>query len=272
MKAGWEKIKLELAQKPKWEKVDVVSYPKSGRTWLRLLLGNYLKRRYGIPVDTILEGSKYVSLHRKIPAIRFTHSGSELTRALSGKEMLGVLDRIQSDFIVLMVRDPLDVLVSSYFQAKKRKKCFNAPIGDFIRDEHMGLVKIILFYQWWMKNWDRLKRKEIIIYENLQKNTDAELSRAIKVIDPLRVAQDCLQGAISDCEFSKLKKMENEKAFSNKILTRTDEKDPESGKFRRGKVGGYLDYLSDQDLDFADKLFNEKQFDYGKMIKKLSRN
>jgi hypothetical protein len=48
-----------------------------------------------------------------------------------------------------------------------------------------------------------------------------------------------------------MKKMETAGAFASKILQTTDPGDPESFKVRRGKVGGFTDYLKGDDLRYA---------------------
>ncbi len=48
-----------------------------------------------------------------------------------------------------------------------------------------------------------------------------------------------------------MKKMESEGAFESKILRAGDARDPESFKVRRGKIGGFQDYLSSNDQEYA---------------------
>jgi len=48
-----------------------------------------------------------------------------------------------------------------------------------------------------------------------------------------------------------MKKMEAAGAFDSKILQPGDVRDPESFKVRRGKVGGYREYLLSDDQAYA---------------------
>jgi hypothetical protein len=69
----------------------------------------------------------------------------------------------------------------------------------------------------------------------------------------------------SDAEQQEMqKKMEAAGAFSSKILQATDVADPESFKVRRGKVGGYPDYLVGDDLVYANEAMRrlEPRFGY----------
>src|SRR5207249_9665213 len=52
------------------------------------------------------------------------------------------------------------------------------------------------------------------------------------------------QAALAFSEFENMKKMEAAGAFDSKILRPGDVRDPESFKVRRGKIGGYREYLS----------------------------
>jgi hypothetical protein len=61
-----------------------------------------------------------------------------------------------------------------------------------------------------------------------------------------------------------MKKMETAGAFASKILQPTDLGDPESFKVRRGKVGGFTDYLTGDDLKYAGEAMRklDARFDY----------
>jgi hypothetical protein len=48
-----------------------------------------------------------------------------------------------------------------------------------------------------------------------------------------------------------MQEMEAAGAFDSKILRAGDIRDPESFKVRRGKVGGFREYLSDDDQKYA---------------------
>ena len=48
-----------------------------------------------------------------------------------------------------------------------------------------------------------------------------------------------------------MKKMEAAGSFDSKILQPRDRNDPESFNVRRGRIGGYADYLSAGDIAYA---------------------
>ena len=63
--------------------------------------------------------------------------------------------------------------------------------------------------------------------------------------------QNIFEGALEFSRFENMQKLEAAGAFDSKILHPGDVRDPESFKVRRGKVGGYREYLSADDQQFA---------------------
>jgi len=65
-----------------------------------------------------------------------------------------------------------------------------------------------------------------------------------------------------------MKKLEGAGAFTSKILRAGDTQDPESFKVRRGKVGGFEDYLSPDDQVYAAAALQrlDPRFDYGRRV------
>jgi len=57
--------------------------------------------------------------------------------------------------------------------------------------------------------------------------------------------------ALEFSRFENMQKLEAAGVFDSKILHPGDAHDPESFKVRRGKVGGYREYLSAEDLEYA---------------------
>src|SRR5215813_14237782 len=96
----------------------VVSYSKSGRTWLRVLLSKFFQVKHGLPEFAIIS---FDNLNRRDPAIPklvFTHDTYTA-------DALGSLDprAIYRDRkVILLVRHPGDTAVSNFFQWKYRTR------------------------------------------------------------------------------------------------------------------------------------------------------
>jgi hypothetical protein len=63
--------------------------------------------------------------------------------------------------------------------------------------------------------------------------------------------ENIFQEALEFSQFENMQKLEAAGSFDSNILHPGDVRDPESFKVRRGKVGGYREYLSVEDQQFA---------------------
>src|SRR3546814_13073365 len=51
--------------------------------------------------------------------------------------------------IILLIRDPRDIMVSAYFHATRHKRRFGGTIGAFMRDRRHGLPALIRGWNGW---------------------------------------------------------------------------------------------------------------------------
>src|SRR3989344_7164816 len=107
----------------------VVSFQKCGKTWLRLMLAKVIMEQYGIKKINL--DLQFMLLFRiKAPRILISHAGST-------KEDTSI--NFQRTFrhkkIILLVRDPRDIVISLFHSARTREKIYSGrDISAFIRD------------------------------------------------------------------------------------------------------------------------------------------
>ena len=246
-----------LAEIEKFKQVDsfILSYPKSGRTWLRLLISAYL---LGSLTETDADPMDVFSLtlkNQRLPTIEFTHDDYPMWKPLT--EIIHDKSVYRDKSVVLLVRDPRDVMVSYYFQFTKRGDAklamnsdFDGTLFDFVKHNIGGLATLIEFMNIWAQQRLVVKSFLLIQYEDLMNDTESELTRLFEFLEIEIEASDRLQQAVQMCEFEKMKKMEVENTLSNRRLSTTAQHDPESYKVRRGKVGGYRDYFSAAEINW----------------------
>lgn len=249
---GWgESLLLEGAD------AVVVSYGKSGRTWLRLMLSRFYQRRHGLPEGSFLEYDNLAREVSEIPTVFFTH-GNYL------RDYTGHFDSVVEDFrerrVLLLVRDPRDISVSQYFQWAHRmsahKKWINGypphgaslTVWQFVAEHEAGLDRTLRFLDLWAEARARLPRIQVIRYEDLRASPEVELRRALEFLgaDP---DPESIGDAVEYARFENMRQLEDQGgrvAASGRRLVPGRRGQADSYKVRRAKVGGWRDYFDEE--------------------------
>lgn len=230
--------------------VYALSYPKAGRTWLRALIGKLLADRLGIPERWILQ-TEFLTRRAGTPAVRFDHDGSQMIAGIRWTQMPRDRSRYAGKRVLLLGRDPRDNLVSAYFQATRRINVWTGAISPFLRDERYGVEKLLAFYRIWSESRGVPAAFMFVRYEELHADTSGLLARVLSFLG-IDASPEAIAAAVDYCSFENLRQGEAELRFSDTALAPAAHTDPESFKVRRGKVGGYRDYLSPTDIEFID--------------------
>lgn len=243
--------------------IVVVSFGKSGRTWLRVMLSRLYQQLYGLPSRALIGFDNFHHVNNEIPRIFFTHDNYIC-------DYTGHTDS-KVDFygkkVILLARDPRDVAVSQFFQWKYRmkvhKKAINrypehgaeVPIYDFVMDPDAGLLKNIRFLNLWAQEAPRMQDFFLLRYEDL-KAQPAEMLEQLAGFLGAAASPEQIQDAVEFSSYENMKKMEAGKTFwlSGGRMLPKDRSNPNSYKVRRAKVGGYRDYFNDPQTAAVDKL------------------
>jgi hypothetical protein len=245
--------------------VFALSIGKSGRTWLRVLLNKYISLEYGLPFE-LGDMSK---LNKAIPSICYSHemwrtfSHASVFERMFGKYVIPD-SIIFTKKVIVLYRDPRDVVVSLYFQATKRSsQKLRCDMSDFIKDKKYGIYNIIRVLNIWKRRFKNHPGSLWLSYEDLRKDTRGEFLKALEFIgfdgiDP-RVVEDTVEFS----RFENMKRMEASGAFDKSILQPSDASDPDSFKVRAGKVGGYKSYFKDTDLKYLEDAMKRLDSSFG---------
>ncbi len=250
---GWEEARLLAAAD-----VAFVSWAKSGRTWLRTLLSRAFQLGYGIPADAALEFDNLKRLNPRIPSVYFTH-GNYI------RDYVGRRDEQPAFWgkrVLLLVRDPRDTAVSQYFQWRHRmhpaKKLLNAypphgadvSLADFVLKEPMGLSGVLDFLEVWERTLPKVQAAHTVRYETLRRDTAGTLGGILEFLGT-PVAPEFVAQAVEYASVENMRKLEAEGTkvgYSGQRLKPGDAANPDSFKVRRGKVGGWQDYLTEAEI------------------------
>lgn len=229
----------------------VVSYPKCGRTWLRLMLGRYLCQQYKLDPKRALE-TLYLTHQAGLLPTHFTHDGVK-TREDAWRPTAPDASRYAKKRVLLLMRDPRDVVVSSYFQATKRENGYDGTLSDFIRDPNHGLSAYLDFLTLWEKNAEVPEKFLVMRYKNIHTDPAGHLRTLLSFVDCTKIDEAAVEEAVNYASFNNMQKLEKANYFRTKRLAPGNVNDPESFKVRRGKIGGYKDYLNAEDCAFIEQ-------------------
>jgi hypothetical protein len=226
----------------------VISYPKSGRTWLRFILACYFNVVFELdkkvdfhnffqilPNDTEdsgtgLPGYRYYD-RQDVPLIPFSHA----KQCSNGVIRKGIF----------LIRCPFDVMVSDYFQQTERLNLYDDSLKTFLRNEEKGVLKLCRY----LNNWSEVAEKEkflVLSYEEMSFDIHSVICNLLQYLD-INVDYEALQLAISQSDFKRMQSLEKEKGFAS---SRYDLTNRNALRMREGKTGGYKEYLDQEDLDF----------------------
>jgi len=247
--------------------VAVVSFGKSGRTWLRVMMSRYYQLRFGIPERILLGFDNYHRRAEEIPKIFFTHDNYIKDYAGNHDSKAPFYGRK----VVLLVRNPQDVAVSLYFQWQHRmrpaKKKINRfpPHGsdcsafDFVMNPECGLPHIIAFLNLWAREAANIGELLVVRYEDMRSDSGDVLRRIMEFVDGGKVDDAAIEGAVDYASVENMRKLEERNVFwlAGGRMKPGKKGDPNSYKVRRAKVGGYRDYFSDEEVERVESLVRD---------------
>ena len=244
----------------------LLSWGKSGRTWLRVMLSRFYEVHFQLPAHEMLGFDNLHKANAGIPRVFFTH-GNYL-RDYTGRGYDSKVD-FRGKKIVLLVRDPRDVAVSQYFQwnfrMRPNKKFLNdyppheqeMSIFQFMLYREQGLPQVIRYFNGWLTGISEPDGVLVVRYEDMRQNPHQALAEILEFTGTPGSAAE-VADAVDFAAFDNLKKMETDQSFSllraGRRLLPGDKSNPDSYKVRRAKVGGYRDYFSDAELEQLDAM------------------
>jgi hypothetical protein len=224
----------------------VLSFPKSGRTWHNLMLGHYLATAGGVPERDALNLSLLCE-RLGLPLISYSHGGAYPIDAVPSRHpTVADPEMLRGKRVLLLIRDPRDILVSAYFHARDRKGLWFLGLSDFVRNDRTGITKILAAYSRWFAARDLAAAYAVTAYEDMHADPAAALRQALELagvpIDEARI-----RDSVAFASFDNMRRMEEADFFGDKIMRSTGPS-PDGRKVRSGRVGGHREHLSDSDL------------------------
>lgn len=244
--------------------VYAVSYPKSGRTWLQMMVSYVVSELSGVPIEKILRRQhrrREQHSGRMVPIPKFSH-GHRYKYFCQGQRFPSWFYR--NARVALLVRNPRDVVVSYYYYQKFHLQEFSGTLHQFVRGEsphchierhaaRCGVQPIINYLNAWVRHEHQLQELFVLHYEDLKADPMLQLGRLCEFAG-LDADRRLLEAAVDFASFDNMRRMEENRSIQWFAL-------PGGGningfKTRRGKVNGYLDELDPHDVEAIDRLID----------------
>ena len=273
--SGWTELRarrtLDGMLRPRWNLSSratelfngdavILSVPKSGRTWLRTFLSAYFSYKTGRQFSLTITDQHTPEIPRIIYSHdRFEHvtKGSAWDR-LRGKYLIP-LAQIQRGPIVLLARDPRDAFVSYFVQLTRRNPATPSAIKQMTIDAllhhpYFGITSMVTVMNAWMTEFGGRPNFVLVRYEDLHADAPRNFRHLLKAIGVGKIDSAAFDHALNFSNFENMQQLEASGSFGTKILQPRNPEDPESFKVRRGKVGGFRDYLSPAGQEYAARI------------------
>ncbi len=236
--------------------VIILSFPKCGRTWHRILLGRYLAGITGSDIKNLIDLDRLCEA-AGAKRVHYSHNAASPTHRVPASHALvgSPLEWAGKDVIVL-VRDPRDTMVSMYFHMKFREKKFDGSISEFLRSEDVGVAKMTAAWKRWHENRHLAKNFIVQSYEEMHRDPKRILKDILRMLGLTKTDEKIMDEAIEFASFGNLREMESTNFFKSDALN-NESGDPRAAKVRTGKVGGYKEKLSPEDIAYIETAVRE---------------
>ena len=234
----------------------LVSYPKSGNTWTRFLLGNLIYQN-----DPVT----FSNLESRIPEIYFNHD--RFMRGLPRPRMIKSHECFQPHYprVIYLVRDPRDVAISFYHHnVKARNIPDDYPLASFVPRFIAG--EFDQKFGSWRDNvlsWTVLRSDDprflMLRYEDMKRDTARALAKVVAFLDgcafrKIDSSPEAVQRAIDLSSPERMRQLEKQEARSW-VLTRNTRNDKPF--VRSATSGGWKSQLSAESVSAIESAWGD---------------
>lgn len=223
-------------------------FPKSGGTWLRLLMHTALCRHFGVEDASPLELEPLHDLDERIPRLRAFHDDAPHWKR--PEQLRPHKERYRGRRVILLIRDPRDVIVSLYFQVTRRWQVLGRmPLHEFVWSSLGSFQTFIRYYNLWAEHRGVPAELLMLRYEDMQADPAGKLRTLLDFIGVSDVSDALITESVEFNRIEALRKREVAGTYQSRRLRPGIKGDSESFKARKGKIGGFVDYLKPEDIE-----------------------
>ncbi len=252
----------------------IASYPKSGNTWVRSFLSNYLSDEDDFNFKQLKNIKKFpredlfneLNVNQSdagniafnwIPMQNIVNLKNKLTYLKTHNAMMTInnhkfTDSDNTNGFIYLVRDPRDVLVSytSHMSVSLEMTLdiMTSRLGHGTEDKVIMSTWANHYNSWKNSNFPKI----IIRYEDLVENTEDSFNKIISFLNKINnvpINKEKIKKSILNSSFDNLKKLEQKEGFDEA---------QKNAFFRKGKVGQWKEVLDEKTTKKIEDSFNKE--------------
>ncbi|WP_313804077.1 sulfotransferase domain-containing protein [Sphingobium sp.] len=229
----------------------LVSYPKSGRTWLRYLLSCYFAESARLGFEPDLTSTFRVLPNFDRDPVRgidaFVGRTGDAALPLILVSHLPYRERLFLNRPVLfLIRDPRDVIVSAYFHATRHKKSFAGDMAAFLDEPKYGLAALTGYLNSWAAGLAG-RPHHLISYEHMLGQPMPTIAGILSFLG-VKAEGDVLARAVAAAQFDRMRDKERDGGIPGHDYDRQDD---QSLRMRSGKAGTFGQWMSPGQADLV---------------------
>ncbi|APL95890.1 sulfotransferase [Sphingobium sp. TA15] len=229
----------------------LVSYPKSGRTWLRYLLSCYFAESAKLGFEPDLTSTFRILPNFDRDPVRgidaFIGRTGEAGLPLILVSHLPYRERLFLDRPVLfLVRDPRDVIVSAYFHATRHKKSFSGDMAAFLDEPKYGMAALTAYLNGWAAGLAG-RPHHLISYEHMLAEPMPAVAGILAFLG-VEPQPEMLARAVAAAQFDRMRDKERDGGIPGHDYDRNDD---QSLRMRSGKAGAFGEWLRPDQADLV---------------------
>lgn len=221
-----------------------ISYPKSGRTWVRFLVNAYKAKLFRVDVPNIFKVERKLRLQHHV---EWTHLAGHQKNAYYAMRPDNVA-LLKKTPCVFMIRNFHATLASAWFQVTERLGVSLDNTDSFLFGKEFGIMHMISFYNSWIEIAAQLEEVRYVSYEKLKTDTREEFAKILESLglplDEMLISETLEMGS-----FENMQRLGASEAYANTVLAPTNRSNPDSAKVRSGSAGSFRELFTDEQIN-----------------------
>lgn len=231
----------------------MISYPKSGRTWVRLMLNTYMVKQHKLPIDDVVKVEQ--TLINTPNHIMWTHFNGAMLFRKPYWDMGFDYNQVKSLSCIFLSRNFYSTIASVYDHGKHRKQIFDLNPKAFLRNPRYGIGKLLAFYNQINEVHGLCGNFTAFQYEKILKNPREQFIEILHAFNQ-PVNEQFVDEVVESGQLLNMQETAAQSRYANTWLGEINPNAKENKNVTIGNNKKYHALFDDDDLDYIKKMID----------------